>query len=307
MRTYRSPARALLAALAFARNSQPVAGVHAGGNLDAQAADLPAAPLAAAGRAGIPDDRPRAAALAAGPAQGEEPLPVHHLSLAAAGLAGRARAGLGPGAAAVRAVLEAGNGDLLLAAQGGVEKVDLEIEAQVGPPAPGGARPARPAEEVPERKAEERSEDVLEIGEDLRVEAAETLGAAEAGMAEPVVAGALLLVGQDGVGLGRFLELLLGVLVAGVAIGVMLHGELAVGLLDLGLTGLAPDPEHLVVVALLHRSAPDRRTWIDGEPAAPRRGPGTPSVGVMILPGFAQEVRAEPLDPLEPPGALGDG
>ena len=41
------------------------------------------------------------------------------------------------------------------------------------------------------------------------------------------------------VGLGEFLEFLLGGLVAGIAIRVMLKGELAIGLLDLILAGIA--------------------------------------------------------------------
>ena len=48
------------------------------------------------------------------------------------------------------------------------------------------------------------------------------LAALDAGVAEAVVGRALLGVGEDGVGLGRFLELLLGGLVARVAVGVVL-------------------------------------------------------------------------------------
>ena len=48
-------------------------------------------------------------------------------------------------------------------------------------------------------------------------------------MAEAVVGGALLLVLQDVVGLVDFLELCLAVLVAGIAVGVPLHRELAIG------------------------------------------------------------------------------
>ena len=51
-------------------------------------------------------------------------------------------------------------------------------------------------------------------------------------MAEAVVGGALLVVLQDVVGLVDFLELRLGLLVAGIAIRMVLHRELAVGLLQ---------------------------------------------------------------------------
>ena len=81
----------------------------------------------------------------------------------------------------------------------------------------------------------------------------ETLRAvADAGVAEAIVAGALVAVAEDGVGLGRFLELLLGLLVALVAIGVELQRQLAVRALDLLVGCRAGDLEDLVVVALAH-------------------------------------------------------
>ena len=49
----------------------------------------------------------------------------------------------------------------------------------------------------------------------------------EGGMAETVIGGALVAVLQDVVGLVEFLELVLAVLVARIAVRVMLHGELA--------------------------------------------------------------------------------
>ena len=69
-------------------------------------------------------------------------------------------------------------------------------------------------------------------------------------MAQRVVALVLVLVAQHCVRLGRLLELLLGVAVAGVAVGVELEGELAVGRLDLGVAGVARHPQHFVVVTL---------------------------------------------------------
>ena len=48
-------------------------------------------------------------------------------------------------------------------------------------------------------------------------------------MPEAVVRRALLRIAQDAIGLGGFLELLFGVLIAGIAVGVMRQGELAVG------------------------------------------------------------------------------
>ena len=54
-------------------------------------------------------------------------------------------------------------------------------------------------------------------------------------MAEAVIGGALLAVLQDVVGLVDFLELVLAVFVARIAIGMVLHGELAERGLELDL------------------------------------------------------------------------
>ena len=75
---------------------------------------------------------------------------------------------------------------------------------------------------------------------------------ADAGMAETVVEAALLRVGQDRVGLGRLLELLFRLLVAGIAVRVMLERQLAVRALDLLVAGLTVDAQDLVVVTSAH-------------------------------------------------------
>ena len=116
------------------------------------------------------------------------------------------------------------------------------------------SRPPRPA--PPARLAEEVLEDVRhEVGE-VGVEA-RPAGAAigEGRVAEAVVGGALLAVGEDLVGLVDFLELDLGVLVAGIAVRVALHRELAEGGLQLRLAGGLADAQDLVVVALRHDHA----------------------------------------------------
>src|SRR5262249_16237366 len=111
-------------------------------------------------------------------------------------------------------------------------------------------RPAAAAERRPERvaAAEERVEDVRERAEALEA-------GLEAARAEPLVAVAVedlaaLGVGQDLVGLGRLLELLLGVRIVPVHVRVQLARELAKGLLDLGLVGVAGDAENLVGIPL---------------------------------------------------------
>jgi len=70
----------------------------------------------------------------------------------------------------------------------------------------------------------------------------------------PVVGRAALGVGEDLIGLGGLLELLLGVGVLGVDVGVQLARERAEGLLDLGLVSRARNAQHLVGVARGRRS-----------------------------------------------------
>jgi hypothetical protein len=68
-------------------------------------------------------------------------------------------------------------------------------------------------------------------------------------VAPAVVLLALLGIGEHRVGLADLLELRLGLLVAGVDVGVVLAGELAVGGLDVLFGRGAADAEHRVIVA----------------------------------------------------------
>ena len=90
----------------------------------------------------------------------------------------------------------------------------------------------------------ERREDILEVREVVDL-------ALDARLAVAVVAGALLVVGEDLVGLGRLLEALLGLPVAGVAVGMVLHGELAERAAHVVPRGVPLDAQHLVVVAVV--------------------------------------------------------
>src|SRR5262249_37382526 len=93
--------------------------------------------------------------------------------------------------------------------------------------------------------AEEALEEVLEeAAEPPEVDAA----GGEVDPPEPVVLGSLVGVGEDRIGLVDGLEALLGVAVPRVAIRVVLHGELAERLLDLGVAGVAGDAQEPVVV-----------------------------------------------------------
>ena len=72
------------------------------------------------------------------------------------------------------------------------------------------------------------------------------------GMTEAVIAGALFGVAQDVIGLGSFLELLFGFGVTGVVVGMVAHGQLAIGFFDLVLAGAAVHPQNFVIVSLCH-------------------------------------------------------
>ena len=100
----------------------------------------------------------------------------------------------------------------------------------------------------------EPTENVLEPGKHIRIEA--TGGrTAKARVPEAVVHVALVGVGQDRIRLSRFLEGLLGGSVARVAVRVVLERQLPVGALDLLLARVLRDAEDFVVVALAHEAA----------------------------------------------------
>ena len=127
---------------------------------------------------------------------------------------------------------------------------DFEIVAQVV--AAPGAR-TRAAAAGAEKIAKDVGENFLETL--AEIEAAEsartTLRSLERGMPEAVILRAPLRIGENLVGLVEFLEAFLGVFVAGIAIGMKLNRETAVGFLQLDFAGATIDAEDFVIVALL--------------------------------------------------------
>jgi hypothetical protein len=75
-------------------------------------------------------------------------------------------------------------------------------------------------------------------------------------MAEPVIGGALVAVLQDVIGLVEFLEAVLAIFIARIAIRVVLHRELAECRLELALVGGPRNAEHFVIAALRHVLSP---------------------------------------------------
>src|SRR5207245_1153221 len=72
---------------------------------------------------------------------------------------------------------------------------------------------------------------------------------AHAGMTETIVLRALIGISEHSISFGGFFEFFFGVAVTGIAIGMELHGELAVAALDLLLAGAARDAQHFVIIA----------------------------------------------------------
>jgi hypothetical protein len=143
----------------------------------------------------------------------------------------------------------AANGDRLFGAEDGFLEFQFEIFAEVGSALNArSALAASTASASEDVEAEEVAEDVVEIVEDGFVEAGATVGT-DTGVAEAVVGGAFVAVGEDGVGFGGFLEALFSGRVARIAVGVVLHGELAVGALDFLLAGASFYAENFVVIA----------------------------------------------------------
>ena len=238
-----------VAGVAHAGEADAVSGVHAGGDFDLDGAGTDGPARALAGGARVGDDLAGAVAAAARRLDLEEALLLDDDPLAAAALATRRLATrLGPGAAARLAGVLALDGDLLLDALGRLDQLDVEDGLQVLAALRPGPPPAAPPAAAEER-AEEVAEQVAEIDP---APAAHPAAVGERGVPVPVVQRPLLLVGEDFVGLGRLLELVGRLGVAGVAVRVPLHGDLAVRLLDLVARGRAGDGQNLVVVALSH-------------------------------------------------------
>src|SRR5262249_17968315 len=78
--------------------------------------------------------------------------------------------------------------------------------------------------------------------------------AVQAGVAVAVVDLAFVRIAKDGVGFGSFLELGGRFFVAGIAVGVILHGQSAVGLLDLVVRGFPLQSQDFIVVPLFGHS-----------------------------------------------------
>lgn len=178
-----------------------------------------------------------------------------HAAAVAVGTGLGSAAALGARAVAMGADHVLAELELLGHARGHLLERQAHLQPQVRSTIARGLASATTASEASE--AAMAAEDVAKHGEDVvhreAARAAKRTAASEAARgveAKLVVLLALLRVVEHVVGLGGLLEFLLGRRVARVAVGVILDGELAVGLLDVGLRGVLGEAQYLVVVSL---------------------------------------------------------
>jgi hypothetical protein len=195
--------------------------------------------VAVAGGAGFGDDGAGAAAGSAGTRDGEKSLLETDLAATAALLAGdRAAAHRSAGAATGGAMLHAADFDFCFLAEDGLFKFEGEVVAKIATALLTRAAAATDVEHL----AEKIAEDVIDVaaGEGTAVAPA---GAAETGMAVLVIHGAFVWIAEDLICLADGFELFLRRVVAGVAVGMELHGEFAIRALKLLVGGFARDAE----------------------------------------------------------------
>ena len=258
---------AVCAGIALTRNAEGLAVVDAGRNIHVELVRALDPALALAAGAGGLD---QLASAAAGGAGGGGLHRHAHEALRGADLTGAAALGAGlglcalgaAGAAALVAVFNPGNVQLLLGAEGRLLKGDLHLGDDVF--AAGGAVCAAAAAGA--SAAEEVAEDVAQISE--AAEAAEALKGipgvgVEVGIdaceAVLVVSGPLIRVGQDLVGLVDLLEFILRVGLV-VDVRMVFRRELAEGPFDLVLSGVFFHAENLVVISLVFACHMDHLT-----------------------------------------------
>ena len=151
-----------------------------------------------------------------------------------------------PGLAFV-AVLLRRNADGLLGAARRFFQRNLKVVAQIGSAIDVGAATSTTATE---NIAENIAESVGEAVEALA--AARAHARVNACVAVAIIGGALVGFRKHFVGFLHFLEMPFRIRVAEVAIGVILHRQLAIGFFQIGIGGVAIDAQNFVVVALGH-------------------------------------------------------
>ena len=190
-------------------------------------------------------------------------LVVLHMALAVAGrTCGECHAVLGAGALTVVAGHKSGHTQSLVDTLGDIFEREFNADTEVGtaalttllaPAACCAAKPPKAAEFLGET-----TQNIVDIHSSGAIEASGTTTSGETLRAHRVailvVHLAFFLIAEYIVGLGRFLELLFGGLVAGIAVGMILQCKLAVCFLYLVGRGVASDAEHFIVISFISHS-----------------------------------------------------
>ena len=241
------------AGLTLARQANAITGIDTWRHLDRQCLALFHTTLPMATATGVGDHLAAAVATRASLLHREEALLHAYLTDTTTGGTGdRAGALLGAGTIAGLATNQRRHADGYAGAAHRFFQIQLEGVAQVTA-ALGAA--TRTAASTTEEVAEHVTEDIGEVG------AAETSATAAAhlrvdpGVAVLVVGRTFGRVRKHFVGLVGLLEFLFGVFVIRVAVRVIFHRQTPVGLLQLGFTSTALDPQDLVIVTFCHSCA----------------------------------------------------
>ncbi len=205
-----------------------------------------------AGATGIGNHLAGAVAARAGLLDREEALLHAHLAdTAASGAGDRCGAGLGAAAVASLATDQGRHADGDGGAAYRLFQVEIQGVAQVRAALRAAAR-ATAGAAATEEIAEHIAEDVGEARPAETGASAPTHVRIDAGMAVLVVGRPLAGIGEDLVGLVGLLELVLGFLVARIAVRVVFHRQATVGLLQVRLAGATLNPQNLVKVSFRH-------------------------------------------------------
>jgi hypothetical protein len=252
-------------ALALAGGTESRAILDAGGNLDLDLRGLLHAPVAMTGMAWLFDGLARAATTGTSLSNVEKAARNRYLAMAAAGRAGRDLAArLGPGTVTSVAGLEFRDFDLLLHATRCFLESDLHVVAQISSATASAPLRAVLAPDIAKDALENSTAAAPSGAEDLaeNVKGIVRSAARAAGEAAPlgkrlvavaVVGRAFVDITQHFVGLAQFLELVLGRFIAGIFVGMVLHCQLAVGLLDVLRAGISLHTQDVIIIAFRRR------------------------------------------------------
>ena len=147
----------------------------------------------------------------------------------------------------------ASNGNARLGPEECFLELERQIFAKIGAALHARATAATTA--TPEHVAEskELSEDIAEILECCGIEARPPPTAAQSSMSVAIVGGSLVRIGEHGVSLAHFLEFFFRIRIIGIAVRMVLQGELAISALQFYFGNCASHTQYFIKVAFCVR------------------------------------------------------